>query len=354
MIVPWAPQWAEPVRALLRTCLGAQAMQLDEALWRWQYEQNPAAGGAVPVAVFADEPEALGVLGRIPVKLSTPQGELDAAWGIDVMVHPQFHNAGIGGLLIEHWDASTPVSLSLGVTDMAFEVFLASGRTHVGDVPAYKLPLSWERLLEPRLGTGRTARLAGRVLGGWGARALEASGRAPGLEWERAPTVGAECDALWKRSAARLGLCVRRDSSYLDWRFLRYPGKVFDLCAVRRGEELAGWVAFTVGRHFGARVGFLADVLWADEQALAFALARATRELASRGAEVVECLASHPALGRALRRLGFWRRPTKTRLLYKVNRPQAQPALAGAAALERWHVTYADSDALTVILHEES
>jgi len=57
-------------------------------------------------------------------------------------------------------------------------------------------------------------------------------------------------------------------------------------------------------------------------------------------------------VGRALQHLGFWRRPTKARLLYKVNRPELEPAFAGAGELGRWHVTLADSDALTVMLEE--
>jgi hypothetical protein len=355
VIVPWSPEWSEPVRALLRTCLGPKTLQLDEALWRWQYNENPCANGAVPVSLFADAPQALGVLGRIPVRLSTPGGELDAAWGIDVFVLPEFHNAGIGGLLIEDWDASTSVSLSLGVTDMAFAVFLASGRTHVGDVPVYKRLLSWDKLVEPKLGTGLTALIAEKLCAAWGSRALDSCAHAAGLEWQTPETIGQEFDALWQSAAPSLGLAVRRDRAWVEWRFRRYPPDTFDVFAVRRGGSLVAWTATTLGRRAGKIIGYIADVLWAgDRAALAFALAMETYELEARGADVVECLASHPALGRELRRLGYWRRPTKTRLLYKVNRPEAARALTGAERLERWHVTFADSDGLTVMLHEAS
>jgi GNAT superfamily N-acetyltransferase len=355
VIVPWTQEWSEPVRTLLRTCLGPKTLQLDEALWRWQYEQNPCANGAVPVALFADAPEALGVLGRIPVQLSTPSGEVDAAWGIDVFVLPEFHNAGIGGLLIEDWDAATPVSLSLGVTDMAFAVFLASGRTHVGDVPVFKRMIGWDKVVEPKLGTGLTALIAEKLCAAWGSRALDASAHAPGLEWQTVETIGPEFDALWLSAARGLGLAVRRDRAWVDWRFRRYPRDAFDVFAVRRGGSLVAWVATALAQHGERLIGYVADAVWSsDRTALAFALAMATYELEARGADVVECLASHPALGRELRRLGYWKRPTKTRLLYKINRPEAAPALAGAERLERWHVTFADSDALTVMLHEGS
>lgn len=354
MIVPWSQEWSEPVRALLSTCLGPQAMQLDERLWRWQYSENPCANGGVPVALFADEPEALGVLGRIPLRLATPSGELDAAWGIDVFVAPEFHNAGIGGLLIEDWDAASSVSLSLGVTDMALAVFLASGRTHVGDVPVYKRLLAWDELVQPRLGDGLMGLVAEKLGAAWGSRALDAAAHAPGLAWQAVATVGPEFDALWQRAAASLGIAARRDRAWVDWRFKRYPGEAFELFAVRRGADLAGWVAIALGQRGERLIGYVADVLWAsDRAALAFALAMATYELEARGADVVECLASHPALGRELRRLGYWKRPTKTRLLFKVNRPEVAAALAGAERLARWHVTFADSDALTVMLHEE-
>ena len=150
--------------------------------------------------MFGDEPEALGILGRVPVRLATPAGELDAAWGIDVQVHPEFHNAGIGGLLISDWDASTPVSFSLGVTDMAFEVFLASGRTHVGDVPVYKRLISWDKLVEPRLGTGLTALIVEKLLGSWGARTLDRSAHTPGLAWETPEDSPAVRAASWSNS----------------------------------------------------------------------------------------------------------------------------------------------------------
>jgi hypothetical protein len=309
----------------------------------------------VPAALVADAPEALGVLGRIPVRLSTPRGEVDAAWGIDVFVLPEFHNAGIGGLLIEDWDRSTSVSLSLGVTDMAFAVFLASGRTHVGDVPVYKRMIGWDKIVEPKLGTGLSALIAEKLCAAWGSRALDAAAHAPGLEWQTAEAIGPDFDTFWSSAARGLGLAVRRDRAWVEWRFRRYPRDVFDVFTVRRAGSLVAWIATALAQRGERLIGTIADVVWADERAaLAFALAMATYELEARGADVVECLASHPALGRELRRLGYWKRPTKTRLLYKINRPEAAQALVGAERLERWHVTFADSDALTVMLHEGS
>ena len=115
----------------------------------------------------------------------------------------------------------------------------------------------------------------------------------------------------------------------------------------------SGYVVTCTREHGGLKVGYVADVLCADRGAvLEFALSNAVDALRAEGADVVECLASHADYARALKRTGFLERPTNTRLLYKVNDPDLAPRLAGAESLEAWHVTFADSDDLTVLLNE--
>lgn len=353
MITPLEQGQRAAVKALLSACISPTTFQLDDAMWRWSYDANPVAPDAPRVLVFPDEDEVLGVLGMIPVRLQAGQGEVDAAWGIDVFVAPEFQNAGIGGMLVEAWDRATPVSLSLGVTDMAFEVFLASGRVHVGDVPVYKRLLTPSKVLEKRLGSRWVAAAAGKLLE-WKTRAgLPRPERREDLGWEPLRSFDAGFDALWARAARGLGFAVRRSADWLRWRFEAYPRGGFAAWRVLERGELAGFAVTHQREHDGLSIGYVADVLCADRGApLEFALARAVDELRERGADVVECLASHPDLQAALERVGFLARPSKTRLLYKVNRPELEPRFEGAGELARWHVTLADSDDLTVLLNE--
>lgn len=354
MITPLADPHRPELAALLEECLGADTQLLDEAMWRWTYRANPCGDGTESVLVFADEDEVFGVLGMLPVRLSGPGGELDASWGIDIFVLPEFQNAGIGGLLIEGWDERTPVSLSLGVTDMAFEVFLSSGRVHVGDVPVYKRLLAPARALEQKLGSRWKAAAAGTLLDlkrRMTTRAAPAATERGALTWEPLERFDAAFDALWVEASAGLGLAVKRSPAWLEWRFGQYPRGGFRPWKVLEGGKLAGYVVTTTIQRDGLRVGFVADVLCAERDVvLRFALERAVAELQAAGADVVECLASQPEYQAALLATGFLERPTNTRLLYKLNDPALAAHLAGAERLASWHVTFADSDDLTVQL----
>lgn len=354
MIVRYDPTWEEALGDLRRACTAEGTVRLARELWDWQYDRNPCHGEESPAFLFVDPPRVLGLLGTIPVELNAGGETCAASWGIDVVSHPEFRNAGVGGYLVMAWDGATPVSLSLGVTDMALEVFRASGRTFAGAIPVFKRVLSPRKVLGRRFRSRLVASLASGALTWMDGRAARPRAFPSALVFERLEGAleghAAELQALWDRVAGAHPFAVRRTPAYLAWRFREKPGGGFDLWAVRRDGALCGWVATRVLERDGLRAGYVADLLAEpDEDVLGFAIAGAVDALARDGADLVECLASKAEYQRALQRAGFWKRPSTTRFLYKVNDPALDGRFRGAETLEAWHITYADSDCLTVI-----
>lgn len=350
MIVRYDSAFEPGLDVLRRACSDEGAVQLDRGLWSWQYDQNPSHGAESPAFLFVDPPQVLGLLGTIPVEVWAGGALCRGSWGIDVVSHPDFRNAGIGGYLVMEWDRATPVSLSLGVTNMALEVFQASERVFAGAIPVFKRVLAPRKVLERRFRSKLLANLAGLLVSWRTKRAVHAGSFPPALAFERLDRFGPELDALWERARREYPFAVHRSSSYLAWRFDERPNGSYGLYCVTRDGELVGYVVTNAIDRDGLRMGYIADVFCLREPVLVeFALAKAVEALAAEGADLVECLASHVDYQRALLRTGFFKRPSTTRFLYKVNDPSLVPLFRGADRLDAWHITYADSDCLTVI-----
>ncbi len=350
MIERYDSTWKQGLDGLRRACMHEGAVQLDQELWSWQYEQNPSHGEASPAFLFVDPPEVLGLLGTIPVELWAGGAACSGSWGIDVVAHPEFRNAGIGGYLVTAWDGATPVSLSLGVTDMALEVFQSSDRVFAGVIPVFKRVLAPQKVLERRFRSRLLADLAGLLVSWRTRRAVHASSFSKSLAFAPLDRFGPEIDRLWERAREAYPFAVRRSSAYLSWRFDERPDGCYGLYSVTREGALVGYVVTHLIERDGLRTGYVADVFCLDEPELVeFALAKAVEALGAEGADLVECLASHADYQRALLRTGFFKRPSTTRFLYKVNEPELVRRFRGADRLDAWHITFADSDCLTVI-----
>lgn len=346
MIVPFEEQWQEGVARLWRASFDASPDELFST-WDWQYGANPAAK-TFPVLLFVDPPEVIGMLGTIPVSLGTADGDLAASWGVDIVVHPEYRSAGVGGYLIRAWDESTTASLSLGVTPAAFEVFMSSGRIHVGEVPLFKRVLRPEALLATRLGSRTLGRLAKKPVEWWLRRRLLPEPSGHRLVMKAVESFDGSFDDLWSRVGTSHGLAVCRTAEYLEWRFANSPLGPFDIYGLYDDDRLAAYFVVTTLQREGVRSGCIADILCEDPTAARVALHRATDVLDQTGAHVVECLATGDTYREALLETGFVERPSSTSLLYRVNDADRSGALAAGDRLSAWHVTYADSDCLSV------
>jgi hypothetical protein len=114
---------------------------------------------------------------------------------------------------------------------------------------------------------------------------------------------------LWQRVRAGPHLLAARSAQYLEWRYVRHPIHRYELLALRRGAETAG---YTVLRTDG-RIVWIEDAIAVDE-ASAAALALELIARAAATTDVVELHARYSSTwlpGVPWQRFGFVRRPDR-------------------------------------------
>lgn len=313
----------------------------------WLYRRGPLKEVYVDFAVPADDADRLAAIYAVAaVRFDVDRERVVGVQSLDTLTDAGFRGKGLFTKLAADVFARCErdgVALVYGFPNAssAHGFFQRLGWVRLGPVPFLVLPLRPSYALR-RMKLPRIPVLSGLC------RPLP---RAPALgrdeELRVVLSFDPAFDALWDAFATDTAVAVRRDATYLNWRFSK-PGERYKTLALYRAGRLDGFVTFTVKDKHGGRVGYLLELLYRPgaEGAGQVLLAAATRELADDGAEVLLawCL-EHSPNRPTYRRAGFWDLPERLRpiaLHFGVRRLAGQ---AGALGNRRnWYLSYCDSD----------
>jgi hypothetical protein len=141
---------------------------------------------------------------------------------------------------------------------------------------------------------------------------------------------------------------VRRDASYLNWKYVDQPGQEFLRLEVSDGQDARGVVVLMFRDPdvaYRYRRAFIVDVIapLGNDTLMAELLSSAVRAAADRSADALLCLHINAKLTAALQRQGFrLRSPSRYLLVRPVGLDdQLRDRLLDPAA---WFVTQGDSD----------
>ncbi len=343
-IIRRAQGHSEEIFRLYGEVFGQGMTERSRARWRWQYLDNPMTPPEGPSIWVATEGETvLGQYASMPVRLHWGGREVDSSWGMDVFLRPEARGKGIGARLFTAWADSVSVALGLGLTDSSYGLFKKLRYEDVGPIPFFQKVLDAKALAARRAGAA-----LGGALGPVAGAAFELVH--PECEHPEAASVAVarshgftpEYDGLWERARSSYAMCVRRDRSYLDWKYRRVPHRSYAVHEARRGGGLTGYAVSRHEDYEGMRLGWVVDVFadakdHATKDAL---LAAVLREFRDHGVARVQAFSLNAALGADLRRRGFFesRSPMQFCVRAKVD---AQPVVA---MRELWHVVFGDSD----------
>ncbi len=334
----------EALFGIYQTIFGQARTEASRRRWRWQYLDNPNAPTPPAVWVVREGSEPLGQMGTMPVRLWWGDREVLASWGMDYFVKPESEGRGLGPLLARAWAAEVEVALAMGLTPPAYAVYKRLGFVDVGEVPFLQALVDPTAVARRRLGTMAGSLVGPALRGGLAlVRWARGGGRQdPELAVRPLRELGPELDDLWRRVRDSHGVCVRRDATYLRWKYLDCPHRDYDLLQVRRGEELAGFAVSRTEDHQGLKLGWVVDVFTdaADSAAQGALLGAVMESFRRSGVARAQASCSSAALERQLRRQGFFSGVSRSLFCVaaRAGMPEAVRDPGG------WHVVFGDGD----------
>ncbi len=353
------PADREAQARLFRACFKKRAEAHDLV---WRYDENPH-GGAISFVQRTEPESENAALEKVGLEVSgyacsprraVPGGDEARAATIgetgDVMTHPDWRKRGLFSALdraamAESKRLGWPVVFGLPNRRSA-HIFLELGWERVGTLRP------WTFVVRADAAARAERTQEGRVRGftTWFAARASRAGRArlavdPAVRAEPITAFPREVEHVSRAIEPRFALMVRRDADYLDWRFLRAPSGLHRAFALRRGDAFVGYVVVQIPRADEA-VGYLVDVLAADESSLDSAIETGIAALESAGASLVRATAVDGSWwSSVLARRGFGPARADNHLPVMVQvHDESHPLSAAARDPRRWYLTDGDRD----------
>ena len=328
--------------ALYRRVFGQDASAANRLRWEWQYGRNPNKPADGPLIWIAREGHTIvGQYATMPVRLSVKAQEVMGAWGMDVMVAPERQRQGLGEVLFRTWDRQVGASLGLGLSDSSYRLFQKMNWPDVGPVPCFVKPLTRRALRRPTWPVALN-RLVSALTLPW----IRVISRTRPLRGEI--KVLRHFDegftALWDRIGHKFAFAVRRDASYLNWKFAQPPHVRYTIAALVRDNEPVGYVVYRHVQEPRGRVTLLVDFLADpnDEEGVLTLLRWVDREARAADSDKIRTFAMHGAYRKLLKKSGYYTVKSTMEFVAKINGIPVPASFYKNT--DDWHVTLGDSD----------
>ncbi len=336
------PEDRRAVEALYRRVFGPDAADANRLRWDWQYRRNPnTPAGGPEIWIAREGPTVIGQYATMPVRLKVRDHEINASWGMDVMVAPERQRQGLGEVLFRTWDQHVGASLGLGLSESSYRLFKKLKWPDVGPVPCLVKPLTRRAVRRPSWPMP-----VNRLVSAVTLPFIRVIARARPLRAEVEPIrqFDGRFTDLWDRVAPKFDVVVRRDAAYLNWKFLEPPHVRYTFAALRQDDVLSGYAVYRHLQEPRGRVTLLVDFLADPEDDLGFKtlLRWIDREARAADSDKIRAFALHGAFRRAMKQSGYFQVKSTLDFTAKVNAVEVPDSFYEDTS--GWHVTLGDSD----------
>lgn len=335
------PEDQRGIEQLYRRTFGTQAADALRLRWDWA-RRNPANPSSTsPYWVVREGPTVVAASPLMPVRVSMRGLESEGAWSSDPLVVTERQRQGLGESLLRTWDRESGVALGAALSDGTR--YLLQKLRWPPDVTLGCLvkPLSRRAVRRPTWPLPLNRLVSVLTL-----PVVMVVSRARPLreQVEVVRRFDRSIDRLWERVAPRLDLAVRRDSAYLNWKFVETPHVRYSVAILKRDDEAHGYAVYRHLREPQGRVTQIVDFLVdpADERGLKTLLRWVDREARAEDSDKIRCYALHARFRRVLRRSGYFVVKSTIRLNAKVNAVHVPADFYDDA--DGWHFTWGDGE----------
>ena len=333
--------------SFLRIAYPDDPRKSEPSYWKWHFPDNPhAKPGDVPLWVVRRGEEIVGELATIPVELKVGEESAPAIWIIDLIVHEDLRGRGIGKRLFLAAGESYSTMLALGINEGSTAVLRSLKWAALGGIHRYhKLLYPGEALKEIRH-IGPVREIVNLSYAPFRPRAARLTSEGSGT-LRQITSFDASFDSFWQQASPQWPCAVERNSRYLEWQFMRQPGKKFDVLGLYEHDHLLGYVVLFFRKAERGEIPTKAAItdLCYDASAsvdVVDELLKAALRLAIErraGSLVTDVLDRR--VEERLQRFGFWRIKASPQFMASTTIARYQDLLYQPS---NWFLTRADSD----------
>ncbi len=294
---------------LVEAVWGKETGEKYKEIWDWKLENAPGTNLAKPKIFVLDlDNKIVGIFCAFPVRLKVGDQVVASFYGGDLMGHP--NHRGRAPFLFRKMMKEHCLFFGAGNNNAySFEVRL--GCVHIYQAVSYINIINFTAVIRKILKNTVISRIGGVFCKIISAPFYLLARRVKNSELSigKVDRFTEEIDEFWHVVSKDYNIIVVRDSQYLNWRFIDYPEKDYNVYIARRKGKVSGYIVFRNKEVNGVMSGFISDVLVKndDKETLQCLIQEAAGAIKTKGAALIFCVISpyNKMYAEALKRSGF-------------------------------------------------
>jgi len=327
--------------------------------WKWKHKKNPAGR---PVIWLAEcNSRIIGHYAMIPVRMKFGNVYATGSFGSDAATDPDHQGKGVFSSIVNRCcvdAAEKGISITYGFANRkqgpTYKRYERMG--HISFIIRMVKVLDWESVVAT-YAPSRLFSTVARALG----RMTMSRCSSDDLSLEKINRFDDRFDAFWQEISYDFTVIVKRDKTYLNWRYIDRPEREHIVYAAVEDHRILGYCVLAEQQHHSIKLGLIVDILGSQgpKNVIHHLIRKAVKHFEERDVDIITCQLSgkHPYQG-AFVRAGFIPHPRQKRALYcainlrgtTVDEKQAysQALLLSQNYLLKkktnWFMTYGDGD----------
>ena len=324
---------------------------LSSEYWQWRYYGDPKCN--TEVLVIEHKGRIIGMRPMSSFTFKVADKEIRATLFTNVITHPSFRRMGVFSSLIKE---ATQLSKNRGdrfiytfPNKKSFPAYMKiKDWIHIGSIPLYIKPLRIYNFINNQLkksyisNTMPTFRKSEIHYATFEIYKCK-------ISISKINRFDKRIDELWRNINDKYTIILKRDSEYLNWRYIQRPDANYNILCAEFQDRIKGYVVLKTDKLFGLWTGLIVDILCDDEETCFHLIAQSLRYFNELKIEVAGCIITDILFyPRALRRNGFFRFPNlfSPKEFYIVCHYNSNSSdLSGEVQnFSQWFLTWGDTD----------
>lgn len=285
----------EGIKTLFRQVYG---WCISEEEWQWRYLLNPTRVMAISLAEANNK--IIGQYASLPVFVRFKGKDLLAAQIVNLMVHPDYRSQG---LFVAMGNQFHKEACKKGIS--LIYCFPNESSAH-----GFFDRLGWQKACW-------TPFLFRPLKAPWPLKRFFGSPRASQKSSHKAHITelhhfDERFDVFWEKVKDDYPIMIRRDSTYLNWRYVQKPGADYSMMALEREGQILAFLVVGTSFKMGKKIGIIAEMMSLKEPSISIEplLEGAMAFFHQKGVSLCGCLMLRDKQHyETLRRWGFWPTP---------------------------------------------
>jgi hypothetical protein len=319
--------------------------------WKWQFLDNPfviQTGSEIPIWLAIKNQEIIGQMCALPVRMKIGDQTYNGSWGCDFIVSPKSRGEGIGYKLTDKYYRNFQICVGISMAGSTRHIWGKFNPIPLRSIYFYWFPIKLDKTFLNYLFSNKL-RLLHNVISKLGNILFSLKRKFnPLLRQEAKSSIqeifefGDEIDDFIERTYEDYGAIVKRESAFLNWRFITNKEFMYHIFISKSNGRIKGYVVVRKPHPAELNIGHIVDLYTEknDIDTINDLILHSIRFFGNSVA-AIKCTTSIENTERLLKKYGFLKF-IKLKPLALVS----DPAIREKVLMEKeyWFMTLADQD----------